>query len=55
MVHSIFSGTDISTAWFHYLYWFSGASLLLLVVYCILIVALPCGNEKAKRSAETIA
>jgi len=39
MVHSIFSGTDVSTAWFHYLYWFSGATLLLLVVYRVVIVA----------------
>ena len=53
MIHSIFSGTDAPTVWFHYLYWFSGASLLLLVVYRILIVTLPRGNEKAKGNAET--
>jgi predicted ferric reductase len=53
MVHSIFSGTDASTAWFHYLYWFSGASLLLLVIYRILIVVLSGGSEKAKRIVVT--
>ena len=53
MVHSIFSGTDTTTAWFHYLYWFSGASLLLLVVYRVLVAAQPRKNEKAASHVET--
>jgi predicted ferric reductase len=48
MVHSIFSGTDTTTAWFHYLYWFSGASLLFLLVYRILIVVSPHKHENTK-------
>ncbi len=37
MVHGIFSGTDITAPWTHYLYWLSGASLLFLTVYRVLI------------------
>ena len=33
MLHGIFSGTDSAVPWTHYLYWFSGASLLFLTVY----------------------
>ncbi len=33
MLHGIFSGTDSAAPWTHYLYWFSGASLLFLTVY----------------------
>ena len=54
MVHSIFSGTDTQTAWFNYLYWFSGASLLLLIVYRILITKILPSNNKAKNSPRTI-
>jgi predicted ferric reductase len=53
MVHSIFSGTDTSAPWFHFLYWVSGGLLLLLVVYRILIVTLPVENQKIKRPAVT--
>jgi Predicted ferric reductase len=53
MVHSIFSGTDAPTAWFHYLYLFSGVWLLLLVVYRILITAFPHGKQKKKSNVET--
>jgi len=48
MVHSIFSGTDASTAWFQYLYWFSGATLLLLTAYRVLVVAFPSRNQKVR-------
>jgi predicted ferric reductase len=41
MVHGLFSGTDTSAAWIQYLYWLSGASLLLLTVYRIMIVRPP--------------
>jgi predicted ferric reductase len=41
MVHGLFSGTDTTAAWIQYLYWFSGASLLLLTVYRIVIATQP--------------
>jgi predicted ferric reductase len=41
MVHGLFSGTDTSAAWGSYLYWFSGASLLLLTIYRVLISRVP--------------
>jgi predicted ferric reductase len=38
LLHGIFSGTDSPATWVHVLYWGSGASLLLLTIYRILIV-----------------
>ncbi len=46
MIHSIYSGTDTPTPWFHYLYWFSGGTILLLVVYRILAALLPGETRK---------
>ncbi len=54
MVHSIFSGTDTATSWSQYIYWFSGASLLLLTVYRILISLFPTKNGKAKQLAGNV-
>jgi predicted ferric reductase len=41
MVHGLFSGTDTPAIWIQYLYWFSGASLLLLTVYRVIIARQP--------------
>jgi predicted ferric reductase len=54
MVHSIFSGTDTVTIWSQYIYWFSGASLLLLTVYRVLISLYPPKNEKVNQLSENI-
>lgn len=53
MAHGIFSGTDTSALWTHYLYWFSGASLLLLTVYRVLITRFSLQKERAKRAASS--
>jgi predicted ferric reductase len=37
LMHALFAGTDTSTQWAQGLYWFSGAVLLFLVVYRILV------------------
>jgi predicted ferric reductase len=50
MVHGIYSGTDVSTVWAQGLYWFSGASLLFLTVYRILVSRFPEGKEKAHQA-----
>jgi predicted ferric reductase len=50
MVHGIFSGTDTSTAWSHYLYWISGGSVLFLVVYRIIITLIPLENKTVKHA-----
>jgi predicted ferric reductase len=41
MIHGIFSGTDTTAPWMPYIYVFSGASLLFLTVYRILVTLLP--------------
>jgi len=41
MVHGLYSGTDTPAAWIQYLYWFSGASLLLLTIYRVIITRQP--------------
>jgi predicted ferric reductase len=50
MVHGIFSGTDASTTWARYLYWISGGSVLLLVVYRILITSIPIENKVIRQA-----
>lgn len=50
MVHGIFSGTDSPAAWVHVLYWASGASLLLLTIYRILIVRIPPDRKVIKKA-----
>jgi predicted ferric reductase len=50
MVHGIFSGTDASAAWAHYLYWLSGGSLLFLVVYRVIITRFPVETRPARQS-----
>lgn len=37
MIHGIVSGTDTSTGWMQFIYWVSGASLVFLTVYRILM------------------
>ncbi|MDR3576510.1 MAG: hypothetical protein P4L50_21805 [Anaerolineaceae bacterium] len=49
MVHSLYSGTDATTNWSQYVYWFSGISLLPLVVYRVLTSQFPVRNEKIDR------
>ena len=41
MVHGLYSGTDTAAPWMQSIYWFSGASLLLLTVYRVLITRVP--------------
>ncbi len=45
MAHSIFSGSDTTSIWSQYVYWFSGASLLLLTVYRVLTSQFPIKKE----------
>jgi predicted ferric reductase len=49
MAHGIMSGTDATTTWAKYLYWISGASVLFLVVYRILITMVPLETKTVKR------
>ena len=49
MAHGIMSGTDASTTWARYLYWISGASVLFLVVYRIIITMVPVETRTVKR------
>ena len=49
LVHGIFSGTDSSLPWVQVFYWFSGAALLFLTIYRILLPRL--GETKGKTSA----
>jgi hypothetical protein len=53
-MHSLFSGTDSATNWSQYVYWFSGASLLLLTVYRVLISQFPVKNNKAKPLSDKV-
>lgn len=46
MLHGIFSGTDTASPLVQGLYWFSGASLLLLTVYRVLVSRLPAQAKK---------
>ena len=50
MAHGILSGTDSPTVWAQVSYWVSGASLLFLTVYRVLIVRFPASAPKSKRS-----
>ncbi len=50
MAHSILSGTDSATVWAQVSYWFSGASILFLTVYRVLIVRFQTEARKANRS-----
>lgn len=50
LIHGLMSGTDTGTAWSYYLYWFSGASLLFLTVYRVLI-SRAAAQAKSKRMA----
>ncbi len=52
MIHGIFSGTDITAPWTQYLYWISGASLLLLTVYRVLISRQPKHPHPARAQAQ---
>lgn len=38
MLHSIFSGTDTGAAWTGLIYWFAGASMVVLTVYRVLVM-----------------
>lgn len=38
MLHSIFSGTDTGASWSGLIYWFAGASLVVLTVYRVLVM-----------------
>jgi predicted ferric reductase len=51
MIHGLTSGTDTSTAWAYWSYWFSGGSLLFLTVYRILNTVMGTGSKKAVRTA----
>ena len=53
MIHGIFSGTEPPAVWTHYLYWFSGASLLFLTVYRILVLKMPGQHAKSRRTADS--
>jgi predicted ferric reductase len=53
MVHGIFSGTDTPAVWTHYLYWFSGASLLFLTVYRVLVTRIPHSNDKSRQQVRS--
>jgi predicted ferric reductase len=53
MLHGIYSGTDASAPWTVILYWFSGASLLFLTVYRVLIARFPAENKKARVPVRT--
>ncbi len=48
MVHGIYSGTDTTSTVIQVLYWVSGASLLFLTVYRVLIERFPPEAKKAK-------
>lgn len=50
MAHGILSGTDTSAGWTYYLYWVSGASLLFLTVYRVLITRFPAEIVRPKRN-----
>lgn len=52
MIHGIMSGTDTGAAWSYYLYWFSGASLLFLTVYRVLI-SQAAAKARSKKLAES--
>lgn len=54
LVHSLYSGTDAATNWSQYVYWFSGASLLLLTVYRVLISQFPVKNNHAKPLSDKV-
>lgn len=45
MLHGIMSGTDTSAGWNQALYWVSGAGLLFLSVYRVLLVVLPAARK----------
>jgi predicted ferric reductase len=46
MIHGIFSGTDTASLWIQSLYWISGAGLLFLTIYRIMLPRL--AEEKNK-------
>ena len=50
LVHGIFSGTDTGSLWTTILYLLSGALVLILTIYRILIVSFPVEKERAKRA-----
>jgi predicted ferric reductase len=50
MLHGIYSGTDTTAGWIQILYWMSGASLLLLTIYRVLIVRFPPVKKPSKLS-----
>ena len=54
LVHSLYSGTDTATNWSQYVYWFSGASLLLLTVYRVLISQFPVKNNHAEPLSDKV-
>jgi predicted ferric reductase len=49
MLHGILSGTDSATLWAQVSYWFSGASLLFLTIYRVLIARFPAETKKSRR------
>jgi predicted ferric reductase len=48
MVHGIYSGTDTSAAWVQFCYWASGASLLFLTIYRVLVSRFPVETGKPR-------
>jgi predicted ferric reductase len=52
MLHGIYSGTDTSSTLIQTLYWFSGASMLLLTIYRVLIARFPTEKKPAKVSVK---
>ncbi len=46
LIHGLYAGTDVTTEWAQGLYWFSGAVLLFLFVYRILVWRFPPVKSK---------
>jgi predicted ferric reductase len=51
MIHGIFSGTDSASIWIQSLYWISGAALLFLTIYRVLLPHLLVEEKAKQRSA----
>jgi len=53
MLHGIFSGTDSGSSWATALYLVSGALVLILTIYRILIIYIPVEKERSKRAVQS--
>jgi hypothetical protein len=52
LLHGILSGTDTATFWGYYMYWVSGATLVFLTIYRVLVFRFPQVETRGKRTSD---